>query len=532
MLILMFLLMVFMWNGWVEKGVLVLWQSIPVSEISILIDGYSTLFLMIISVVSYVVNLYSYSYMSGSFKFGKFNFLMIMFVMSMSALCLSGNLFWSMVGWDGLGLFSILLILFYKNSLSVSGSFITYLYNRTGDMFFMVAVMILLREDSSMAVVMSFMAMLACMTKSAQFPFSVWLPLAMVAPTPVSSLVHSSTLITAGVWILIRFPGIISSSVIENLWWVSGVTILYATVLAITDSDLKSVVAYSTLSHIGFMMFLISQGESNIAFIHMCMHAIFKSMLFMVCGVMFHKSGGSQDLRFINLNWKEEPLMSFFMNTSVFGMIGLPFVSGFYSKELFIISSMGGPKGYFSIIIILATIWYSIRILVNLFSSWSSSPPHPPMIGGSYKMTFLSFFFNLMVGIWFFWMMDTESQMKESYFSSQFYKLIVLFLIISTFWVIKPFMQKMLYLFVQVYKKWFWKELMSGYSNHLKLEFYQMKFLEKDYSGFMSYTVRKWTDSVSSTFNKWKVKYEFKLVPLFSTLIPFVMAIFTHQLLF
>nr|AHJ39831.1 NADH dehydrogenase subunit 5 [Haematopinus asini]AHY04292.1 NADH dehydrogenase subunit 5 [Haematopinus asini] len=303
-------------------------------EVVFCFDSLSSTFLFTVFLVSFLVFIYSQSYVTEGYN--KFIVLLFLFVLSMCVLCLSSSLFWVLMGWDGLGLSSFCLILFYQNWSSFNSGLITFLINRLGDMFLIIGICFLLNNysmtlsDSMLPVsLISLLVVLGAVTKSAQLPFSSWLPLAMAAPTPVSSLVHSSTLVTAGIYLLIRFECLLSFETLLYMKWISCLTILYAGVTALGEFDLKKIVALSTMMHLGIMVLFVSVGSSSAALVHLSFHAFFKSALFMLSGILIHLSG-AQDVRML----KSLPVLKSLMLYTIFSMAGLPFFTGFYSKEI------------------------------------------------------------------------------------------------------------------------------------------------------------------------------------------------------
>lgn len=182
--------------------------------------------------------------------------------------------------------------------------------------------------------VIGVLVVLAAITKRAQIPFSSWLPAAMAAPTPVSSLVHSSTLVTAGVYLLIRFNFSLRDEVMIVLLFIGSITMFMAGLGANYEFDLKKIIALSTLSQLGLMMGILALGGYRLAFFHLLTHALFKALLFMCAGCIIHNLGNCQDIRYIGGLVSQIPLTCCFFNISNFSLCGLPFLSGFYSKDL------------------------------------------------------------------------------------------------------------------------------------------------------------------------------------------------------
>lgn len=217
---------------------------------------------------------------------------------------------------------------------------------------------------------------LAAFTKRAQIPFSRWLPAAIAAPTPVSSLVHSSTLVTAGVFLLIRFKELIvfKCPLAGNLILVAGTaTIIIAGVSGLWENDLKKIVALSTLRQLGLIISCLGAGAVKIAFCHLLIHAYFKALLFMATGRLIHSSLGYQDLRAISLPGAHSPITSRIVLVTNFSLIGLPFIRAFYSKDHFLEICMSRVINRYIMLLFLAgvmlTTLYSTRFLVLTFAS-------------------------------------------------------------------------------------------------------------------------------------------------------------------
>lgn len=179
---------------------------------------------------------------------------------------------------------------------------------------------------------------IGCITKRAQVPFSSWLPAAMAAPTPVSALVHSSTLVTAGVYVIIRFYPSLSSYdfFFVFAFYLGVITCLIASLSALYERDIKKVVALSTLRQLGVIVIGLGLGLPTLAFFHLVSHALFKALLFICVGVIIHVSGNNQDLRIIGGLWYSIPITCSVLNTANLALFGFPFMAGFYSKDLII----------------------------------------------------------------------------------------------------------------------------------------------------------------------------------------------------
>lgn len=203
-----------------------------------------------------------------------------------------------------------------------------------------------------------------CITKRAQIPFSAWLPAAIAAPSPVSALVHSSTLVTAGVYVLLRFSGCISGGWYLFLGVVSRITILISAFRAIFEPDVKKVVALSTLSQLGVIMLAVSVGAIRVCFFHLVRHALFKALMFLCVGRVIHFSG-IQDLRFIGGFLYSSPIVIGWLIVACLSLRGFPFLSGFYSKDLVLEAFLsGGMRMVLCVIVVLST------CLTVVYSGW------------------------------------------------------------------------------------------------------------------------------------------------------------------
>jgi len=210
------------------------------------------------------------------------------------------------------------------------------------------------------------LVILAAITKSAQIPFSAWLPAAIAAPTPVSALVHSSTLVTAGVYLLIRFRALIEFSGV--LFLVSLSTMLISGLSACFEQDAKKIIALSTLSQLGVIVFAVSLGIWEIAFFHLLTHALFKSLLFLCIGLYIHGSDNQQDLRGIGCQLINRPVSSCFFFTSSLSLRGFPFLSGFYSKDLIIEVFETYEMGILAYMLVLLSLGFTIIYRIRLIS--------------------------------------------------------------------------------------------------------------------------------------------------------------------
>nr|UYK52073.1 NADH dehydrogenase subunit 5 [Palaeocimbex sp. CSCS-Hym-MC0161] len=348
---------------------------------TILLDWKSLFFLGTVLFISSFVMFYSKNYMMGDLMFNRFIMLMILFVFSMMLLIISPNLISILLGWDGLGLISYCLVIYYQNLKSFNAGMITVLSNRIGDVALLMSIAWMLNfgswnyifyvdfmNNDKMMILITIFVLFASFTKSAQIPFSSWLPAAMAAPTPVSSLVHSSTLVTAGVYLLIRFENLFHNSTYK-FWFllISSLTMFMAGLSANFEFDLKKIIALSTLSQLGMMMSILFLGFKDLAFFHLLMHAFFKALLFMCAGILIHSMFDLQDVRMMGSICNQLPLVSICFNFSNLALCGFPFLSGFYSKDLILEMMFMLNFNLFIILILvissLLTVSYTFRLI-------------------------------------------------------------------------------------------------------------------------------------------------------------------------
>jgi len=247
--------------------------------ITLLLDWMSLLFISFVLYISSIVIYYRKDYIFGDINLNRFIILVSIFVLSIILLIISPNLIRILLGWDGLGLVSYCLVIYYQNVKSYNAVIITALTNRIGDVALLISIAWILNYGSWNYIFyiefikndlyiryISYLVVLAAITKRAQIPFSSWLPAAIAAPTPVSSLVHSSTLVTAGVYLLIRFNLSLSLNLIMLLLFIGRITIFIAGLGANFEFDLKKIIALSTLSQLGLIIRILALGEYNLAF--------------------------------------------------------------------------------------------------------------------------------------------------------------------------------------------------------------------------------------------------------------------------
>nr|AWV84882.1 NADH dehydrogenase subunit 5 [Anopheles funestus]QPO06762.1 NADH dehydrogenase subunit 5 [Anopheles funestus-like sensu Spillings et al. (2009)] len=376
------------------------WEVLSLHSMSIvmtfLFDWMSLMFMSFVLLISSLVIFYSNQYMEEDYNINRFILLVLMFVMSMMLLIISPNLISILLGWDGLGLVSYCLVIYFQNVKSYNAGMLTALSNRIGDVALLLAIAWMLNygswnyifyldmmKNNFEMMIIGALVMLAAMTKSAQIPFSSWLPAAMAAPTPVSALVHSSTLVTAGVYLLIRFNDLLMN------WWmsqflllVSGLTMFMAGLGANFEFDLKKIIALSTLSQLGLMMSILSMGFYKLAFFHLLTHALFKALLFMCAGSIIHNMKNSQDIRMMGSLSMSMPLTCSCFNVANLALCGMPFLAGFYSKDLILEMVMLSYVNIFVFFLFFfstgLTVCYSFRLcFYSMTGDFNSSSLHP-----------------------------------------------------------------------------------------------------------------------------------------------------------
>lgn len=401
----------------------------------------SLLFMRFVLLISSIVIFYRKRYISSERNLVRFIVLVLIFVLSIILLIISPNLIRILLGWDGLGLVSYCLVIYYQNLKSFNAGMLTALSNRIGDVFILIVVAWILnygrwnyifyinfiKTDWSIKLI-SVIIIIAAITKRAQIPFSSWLPAAIAAPTPVSALVHSSTLVTAGVYLLIRFNEILENTIfLKILLLISRLTIFIAGISANYEFDLKKIIALSTLRQLGLIIRILRIGIPNLAFFHLLTHAIFKALLFICAGVIIHMIIDIQDIRYIGGLRRYVPLTSLCFNISNIALCGIPFLAGFYSKDLILeilrLRNFNRFIYYLFFISTGLTIYYRIRLIFytiindyNLFSIFNLFDEDYIII----KSIFVLLFMSLIRGRLLIWLIFNIPQMIFLSFNIKF----------------------------------------------------------------------------------------------------------------
>lgn len=328
------------------------WELLTVQRtlivITFLFDWIRFIFISFVLFISSLVIFYRKEYIREDYNINRFILLVVIFVFSIIILIIRPNLIRILLGWDGLGLVSYCLVIYFQNVKSYNAGMLTALSNRIGDVALLVAIawilnygrwnyifyIELIKIDLSISII-GVLVILAAITKSAQIPFSSWLPAAIAAPTPVSALVHSSTLVTAGIYLLIRFNILFVDTLFSWILLLIGcLTIFIAGISANFEFDLKKIIALSTLSQLGLIIRILAMGFPKLAFFHLLTHALFKALLFICAGAIIHNIKNSQDIRDIGSLTYFMPLTTSCINVANLALCGIPFLAGFYSKDL------------------------------------------------------------------------------------------------------------------------------------------------------------------------------------------------------
>lgn len=350
---------------------------------SLILDKIRIRFGIVVTLISGRVFTFAHKYIEEDHFSDRFLWILMAFVLRMNFLTLSGSLLFLLLGWDGLGITSFALIIYYQRRESLTAGFQTLIINRLGDALIVLSTFLFVlsqqfsfysMEDYFFRIGLVLILALAGLTKRAQYPFRAWLPAAMAAPTPVRALVHSSTLVTAGIFLIIRLSYNIPLDYMckSILIFTGSVTCLLGGWAATFENDLKKVIALSTLSQLGVMVFSLGLGLPNLALFHLYTHALFKALLFLAAGNILMSSYGSQDIRLLGGIGIRIPYTIVIFNVRSLCLVGGPFLSAFYSKHLILEIRASSSISLISFIIIIAATFFTAKYVVRTLKcvSW------------------------------------------------------------------------------------------------------------------------------------------------------------------
>ena len=391
-------------NNYENNLIIFSWMNSGLLEVnwSIKIDPVSSVMLVVVCLVSSLVHIYSIGYMSHDPHKNRFMAYLSLFTFAMLMLVTSDNFVQLFFGWEGVGLCSYFLIGFWFKKDSANAAAIkAFIVNRVGDFGFVLGIFLIFylfgtvnydevfyqipqisdKEISFLGInanaidLICILLFIGAMGKSAQFFLHTWLPDAMEGPTPVSALIHAATMVTAGVFLVVRCSPIFEYSPFAlNLVCIVGlITAFFAATIALVQNDIKKIIAYSTCSQLGYMFFAAGVGAYNVAMFHLFTHAFFKALLFLGSGSVIHSFKDEQDIRNMGGVWKKLPYTWLLMIIGTLALTGFPFLSGYYSKDAIIEFAYlkGNTTGYFAaftgIFTALLTAIYSWRLIFKTF---------------------------------------------------------------------------------------------------------------------------------------------------------------------
>ncbi len=362
------------------------------------LDQLSVLMMLIITGVGFLIHIYSIGYMRGDDGFARFFAQLNLFVASMLVLVMADSFVLMFVGWEGVGVCSMLLISFwFKDRGNADAGRKAFIVNRIGDFGFLLAMFLTFKLFGTLDIAavnaaaptmlyggaaitgIGLLYLLAAAGKSAQLPLQVWLPDAMAGPTPVSALIHAATMVTAGVYLIARTGAVyaMAPGAAATVAWVGVLTALIAAIAAVGQTDIKKILAYSTISQVGFMIAAVGAGAYWAGIFHVLTHAFFKALLFLGAGSVIHALGGEQDIRRMGGLGRKMPITGITALIATLAIAGVPFLSGFFSKEAILGSTLtsgligtAGADILFALLMITAgiTAFYMFRWYYQIFA--------------------------------------------------------------------------------------------------------------------------------------------------------------------
>jgi NADH-ubiquinone oxidoreductase chain 5 len=362
-------------------------------------DSLTVSMLIPVLIVSSVVHIYSISYMSHDPHNQRFFSYLSLFTFMMIILVTANNFLLMFVGWEGVGICSYLLVSFWFTRIAANQSSISaFLTNRVGDCFLTIGMFALLWSfgnvdystifslapyiNENIVTIIGICLVIGAMAKSSQVGLHVWLPMAMEGPTPVSALIHAATMVTAGVYLLMRASPLIeySSTVLIICLWLGAITTVFSSLIGLFQQDIKKVIAYSTMSQLGMMVIAVGLSSYNVALFHLVNHAFYKGLLFLGAGAVIHAVSDNQDFRRYGGLRAFLPLTYSVMLIASLSLVAFPFMTGFYSKDLILESAYG--QFYFSSTVVyfiatmgaMFTTLYSVKVLYLTFLTNPNGP--------------------------------------------------------------------------------------------------------------------------------------------------------------
>ncbi|MCY4320900.1 MAG: NADH-quinone oxidoreductase subunit L [Bdellovibrionaceae bacterium] len=393
---------------------------------SFLLDSLSLLMCLLITGVGSLIHIYSFFYMSKEDGFTRYFIYLNLFIFMMLILVLADSLPLLFVGWEGVGLCSYLLIGFwFKEEKKLDSGLLAFIVNRLGDACFLLGIFFLFvhvktfnfteinsffKEEmfsfSNPSFLGPLLIFLGATGKSAQFPLYFWLPKAMAGPTPVSALIHAATMVTAGVYLLVRmsFCYMAFPFLLEGIAWIGAVTALGAALIACRSWDFKSILAYSTISQLAYLFIAIGVKAFSASIFHLLTHGFFKALLFLCAGSVIHALNGEQDIRKMGGLKKKLPITYLTYMIGAFALMAIPPFSGFFSKDE-ILWSLYSSKNYLlfcgAFFTGLITCFYMTRLTAFVFFGKEKTPAHKEERGLNIPLIILAFFafFSGVLGI-------------------------------------------------------------------------------------------------------------------------------------